>query len=332
MAEVLIIAEAGVNHNGSIELAKKLCYKAKEAGADVVKFQTWVTDKIITHDVAQADYQIENTKNNQSQYDMLKALELSFDQFRIIKEYCDEIGIQFASTADETESLDFLVDLGVPFIKIGSGENGNIPFLRYVGGKQLPVILSTGMCSLAGVEASVRALQDGGAKDITLLQCTTNYPCSFDSVNLRAMDTMKSAFHLPIGYSDHTVGIEVALAAVARGAQVIEKHFTLDRSMDGPDHIASTEPDEFTKMVRAIRNVEACLGTGIKKPVLEESEISKVILKRIVAKSEIKPGQVFTENNLCIKRSSKGIPGYFWDYIIGTEAKRHYLEDEGIDL
>ena len=199
MAKVLIIAEAGVNHNGDIEIAKKLCLKAKEIGADVVKFQTWITERIITKEVQQADYQVENTNNNQSQFEMLKSLELSFEQFREIKKYCDEIGIIFASTADESDSLDFLIDLGIPFIKLGSGEIGNVPYLRYVGSKKMPIILSTGMSTLADVERSIQALREGGAKDITLLHCTTNYPCPYDTVNLMAMDTLADAFKLAVG-------------------------------------------------------------------------------------------------------------------------------------
>ena len=219
-----IIAEAGVNHNGDVQIAKQLCLAAKNAGADAVKFQTWITDNIITKNVKQADYQTENTGKDESQYDMLKKLELTFDQFREIKEYCEEIGIEFASTADDEESLDFLVDLGIPFIKVGSGDVGNISYLRYIGSKKRPVILSTGMSTLADVEVSLKALRDGGATDIKLLHCTTNYPCPFDSVNLKAMDTLHNAFGLEVGYSDHTVGIEVPVSAVARGAIIIEKH------------------------------------------------------------------------------------------------------------
>lgn len=330
MSRVLIIAEAGVNHNGDVELAKKLCLKAKEIGADVVKFQTWITEKIITMDVEQADYQVENTKSNQSQFDMLKSLELSFDQFREIKQYCDEIGILFASTADEPESLDFLVELGIPFIKLGSGEIGNIPYLRYVGSKKMPVILSTGMSTLADVENSIQALREGGTEDITLLHCTTNYPCPYDTVNLRAMDTLEASFKLPVGYSDHTKGIEVSIAAVARGARVIEKHFTLDMNMEGPDHLASTEPDEFKRMIDAIRNIEVCLGDGVKQPSVDEKKISEVVLKRIVAKNFICKGQIITDNDICVKRSSCGIPSNAWDLVVGTVAHKDFKIDEGI--
>lgn len=328
----LIIAEAGVNHNGDVKIAKKLCWAAKEAGADVVKFQTWITEKIITRNVDQAEYQRENTGKDESQFNMLKSLELSYDEFTEVKKYCDEIGITFASTADEEDSLDFLVDLGVPFIKIGSGDVGNIPYLRYIGQKKLPVILSTGMSTLADVEMSLKALQDGGASEITLLHCTTNYPCPYDAVNLKAMDTLKNAFGLPVGYSDHTEGIEVAVAAVARGAGIIEKHFTLDKNMEGPDHKASTEPAEFKAMVESIRHIESALGSGVKQPTTAEQEISKVVLKRIVAKRGIKAGQVICEDDLCVKRNDVGVPATAWDIIVGSVARKDYIVDEGIEI
>ena len=332
MAKVLIIAEAGVNHNGDIEIAKKLCLKAKEIGADVVKFQTWITERIITKEVQQADYQVENTNNDQSQFEMLKSLELSFEQFREIKKYCDEIGIIFASTADESESLDFLIDLGIPFIKLGSGEIGNIPYLRYVGSKKMPIILSTGMSTLADVERSIQALREGGAKDITLLHCTTNYPCPYDTVNSKAMDTLADAFKLPVGYSDHTQGIEVAIAAVARGARVIEKHFTLDKNMEGPDHKASSTPGEFKEYVKAIRDIEVAMGNGEKVPTKVEKEISKVVLKRIVARRPITKNQVITEDDICVKRNDVGLPCNKWDIIVGTQARKDYAVGEGIEL
>ena len=327
-----IIAEAGVNHNGDVKIAKQLCLAAKNAGADAVKFQTWITDNIITKNVKQADYQAENTGRNESQYEMLKKLELTFDQFREIKKYCDEIGIEFASTADDEESLDFLVDLGIPFIKVGSGDVGNISYLRYIGSKKRPVILSTGMSTLADVEVSLKALRDGGATDIKLLHCTTNYPCPFDSVNLKAMDTLHNAFGLKVGYSDHTVGIEVPVSAVARGAIIIEKHFTLDCNMEGPDHLASTEPEEFKKMVDSIRNIEKALGTGIKQPTVAERDISKVVLKRIVAKQTINEGDTITEKSICVKRNEKGLPASAWDIIVGTKARRTFDKDEGIEI
>lgn len=329
---VHIIAEAGVNHNGDVNLAKQLCFAAKQAGADAVKFQTWVTEKIITQNVKQADYQVANTGNDQSQFDMLKALELTYEETRTVKEYCDSIGIQFASTADERDSLEFLLELGIPYIKIGSGDIGNVSYLRYIGSKGMPVILSTGMSNLSDVELSLNALRAGGATDITLLHCTTNYPCPYENVNLKAMDTLKNAFQLPVGYSDHTVGIEIPVAAVARGAKVIEKHFTLDRKMDGPDHLASTEPDEFKRMVDAIRNVEMALGSGVKEPTAAEKEISKVVLKRIVAKQPIPKGKIIEETDITVKRNETGLPAHAWDYLVGTKARKDYMEDEGIEF
>lgn len=332
MSHTLIIAEAGVNHNGKLDLALQLCDAAKEVGSDVVKFQTWKTEKIITHSVAQAEYQTENTGKSESQFDMLKRLELSYDDFRKIKAHCDKIGIQFASTADEEESLDFLISLGIPFIKIGSGEITNIPYLRIMGSKKLPVIISSGMSTLAEVDVALAELRNAGATDIILLHCTTNYPCPMQDVNLKAMLTLKEAFKIPVGYSDHTEGIEVPVAAVAMGAKVIEKHFTLDRNMEGPDHLASTEPDEFKKMVESIRNIEKAMGNGEKVPTMSEIDISKVVFKRIVASKEIKAGEVLSEENICVKRNDKGVPARYWDLIIGTVAKKDYSIDEAVEI
>ena len=328
----LIIAEAGVNHNGRLDLALKLCDAAKEAGADVVKFQTWTTEKLITRSVAQADYQAKNTGKTESQFEMLKKLELSYDDFRKIKEHCDDIGIIFASTADEAESLDFLVDLGIPFIKVGSGDIGNISFLKYMGSKGLPVILSTGMSTLADVDISINALKEGGAKDITVLHCTTNYPCPYEDVNLKAMLTLRDAFHIPVGYSDHTIGRDVSVAAVALGATVIEKHFTLDCSMEGPDQAASTDPAGFVDLVKGIRIVEEALGTGIKEPTDAEAKISQVVTKRVVAKRTIKSGELFNDDNICIKRNDIGEKACDWERVIGKKAVCDYKEDEGIVL
>ena len=326
----LIIAEAGVNHNGELDLALKLCDAAKEAGADVVKFQTWKTEKIITQNVSQAEYQVTNTGIEETQYEMLKKLELSYDDFRKIKKHCDEIGILFSSTADEEESLDFLIELGIPFIKIGSGDIGNIPYLRYMGRKKMPIILSTGMSSLADVDISVNALREGGATDISILHCTTNYPCPYEDVNLRAMLTLQDAFHLPVGYSDHTMGKDVAISAVTLGASIIEKHFTLDCHMEGPDHAASTEPAEFAELVKSIRRVESFLGDGIKRATVAEKEISKVVTKRIVASKVIECGEIFSENNLCVKRNDVGMKASQWDLVINRVANKMYNVDEGI--
>ena len=332
MSHTLIIAEAGVNHNGKLDLALKLCDAAKESGADVVKFQTWKTEKIITRTVSQADYQTENTGKTESQFDMIKILELSYDDFRKIKAHCDKIGIQFASTADEEESLDVLISLGIPFIKIGSGEITNIPYLRIMGSKKLPIIISSGMSTLAEVDVALAELRNAGATDIILLHCTTNYPCPMQDVNLKAMLTLKEAFKIPVGYSDHTEGIEVPVAAVAMGAKVIEKHFTLDRNMEGPDHLASTEPAEFKKMVDSIRNIEKAFGTGEKLPTKSEIDISKVVLKRCVASKKIKTGEIFNENNLTVKRNDKGLPAKYWDLLIGKKATKEYDIDEAVEL
>lgn len=328
----LIIAEAGVNHNGDVSLAFKLCDAAKEAGADVVKFQTWKTEAIITKNVSQAEYQQENTGVVESQFDMLKKLELSQEEFKQIKEHCDRIGIQFASTADDADSLDFLVSLGIPFIKIGSGEIGNVSYLRYMGSKKMPVILSTGMSTLSDIDISLQALREGGAEDITLLHCTTSYPCLFENVNLNAMNTIRDAFKLPVGYSDHTLGNTVAIAAVAMGAKVIEKHFTLDKNMEGPDHKASSTPEEFKQMVTEIRNIEKAMGDGRKLPTKVEKNISKVVLKRIVAKKEIQKGSVISEADICVKRNDTGLPCNKWDILVGTKAKRDFRIDEGIEI
>lgn len=328
----LIIAEAGVNHNGSLDIAYKLCDAAKNAGADVVKFQTWDTDRLITKDVQMADYQECNTGEKESQYDMLKKLELSYEDFRKVKSYCDKIGIVFASTADEEQSLDFLVDVGIPFIKVGSGDIGNIPYLRYIGSKKMPVVLSTGMSSLSDIDISLLALREGGAEDIRLLHCTTNYPCPYDEVNLRAMLTLKNEYNLPVGYSDHTVGTEVLVSAVALGAEIIEKHFTLDRKMEGPDHIASTEPEEFKRMVKQIRNIESAMGDGVKQMTSSEKEIKKVVTKRIVASKTISQGDVFSEDNVCVKRSDEGEIAPMWDSIMGRRSTKKYNVDQGISI
>lgn len=328
----LIIAEAGVNHNGRLELAYQLCDAAKDAGADVVKFQTWKTENLITKNVAQAEYQRQNTGQSESQFDMLKKLELSYDDFQKLKEYCDRIGIVFASTADEEESLDFLISLDIPFIKVGSGDIGNVHFLRYIGSKKKPVILSTGMSTIEDVNLSIQALKESGASDISLLHCTTSYPCAYEDVNLKAMLTLRQAFHLPVGFSDHTIGNDAAVAAVALGAAVVEKHFTLDCGMPGPDHKASTEPEAFRQLVHSIRNVEACLGSGEKVPTVKEREIAKVVMKRVVARRIILKGSVFREEDLCIKRNDTGIPARFWDECIGKKAIKDISVDEGIIL
>lgn len=329
---VYVIAEAGVNHNGSLDLAIKLCNEAKNAGADAVKFQTWKTELVITKGTSKAEYQSRNIGGQGDQFEMLKKLELSYNDFIKIKEHCDRIGIQFLSTADENESLDFLLNLGIPIIKLGSGELTNIPFLHYVGSKGKPVILSTGMAYLGDVERALKILYAEGADDVTLLHCTTNYPCPMNEVNLRAMITLRDAFKCKVGYSDHTMGIEIPIAAVALGAEVIEKHFTLDRNMEGPDHEASINPVELKQMIVSIRNIESALGNGIKQPNESEIKISTVVTKRIVAQKNIQPGDVLDSYNICVKRANSGLPSYMWDLIIGRPATKEYRIDQPIVL
>lgn len=327
----LIIAEAGVNHNGSLELALKLCDAAKEAGADVIKFQTYRTEDLITRHVDKASYQKENTGAEESQYEMLKRLELPYEDFRTIKEYCDRIGIIFCSTAHEIESFRMLLTLGMPFAKVPSGDVGNVSFLRAVGKSGLPVILSTGMSDMEDIRISVDALKEGGAEDITLLHCTTSYPCRYEDVNLRAMLTIREEFGIPVGYSDHTPDCTVAIAAVAMGACVIEKHFTLDKNMEGPDHRASLDPSELKELVDCIRNTELALGDGIKQPSDLEREIVGVVKKRIVAKRPIRKGTVISESDICVKRNDSGIPAKDWDRVVGHAAGRDYDTDQGIE-
>lgn len=333
MSKVYIIAEAGVNHNGDKHLAFKLCDVAKEAGADAVKFQTWKTEKIVTKSATLAEYQENNISDKgASQYEMLKQLELSYDDFLEVKDYCDQIGIQFLSTPDTEEDMDFLLGLGIPVLKIGSGEVTNIPFLRAIGKRRQKVILSTGMSTLADVEKAYHTLMESGAKEVSLLHCTTNYPCPYHEVNLQAMQTLKAAFKCQVGYSDHTMGIEVPIAAVAMGAEIIEKHFTLDRNMEGPDHKASLDPEELKQMVISIRNIEQAMGDGIKRPNASEQKNAEVVLKRIIAKKPIKKGDALGEDNLALLRNSEGIPAKYWDLIAGKPAKRDYIEDEPIEL
>jgi len=330
---VYIIAEAGVNHNGDINLAFKLCDEAKKAGVDAVKFQTWKTENLVTKSAPLATYQENNiTSKGDSQFEMLKKLELSYNEFIELQKYCNKIGVRFLSTPDEDESLEFLSGLNLDFIKIGSGEVTNIPYLRKIGEKKQPVVLSTGMSNLADVERAYNTLITAGAVSVTLLHCTSNYPCPMDEVNLKAMQTLKDAFKCEVGYSDHTMGIEVPIAAVAMGATMIEKHFTLDKDMEGPDHKASLDPQELADMVTAIRNIEVALGDGIKKPNKSEVEISKVVLKSIVSSKDIIAGETFTEDNLTVKRTSHGIPATYWDMVVGKKAYKNYMPDEIISI
>ncbi len=322
---VYIIAEAGVNHNGRLDLALKLCDAAKEAGVDAVKFQTWKTENIVTASARQAAYQTENTGVEESQYDMLKKLELSYAHFEEILHYCKKIGIDFLSTPDEEESLEFLMNtLHLPLVKIGSGEVTNIPYLRIIASYHKPVILSTGMSTLAQVAVAYDTLINAGAPSVSLLHCTTNYPCPYDEVNLRAMQTLKDAFKCQVGYSDHTMGTEIPVAAVAMGAEIIEKHFTLDRNMEGPDHKASLEPQELKHMVQQIRHIETALGDGIKRPNKSEAENAKVVQKSILAKKPIMKGENLTEDKLTVKRTGEGISASLWDSVIGAPAVKDF--------
>lgn len=330
---VYIIAEAGVNHNGRLDLALKLCDVAKEAGVDAVKFQTWKTENIVTASARQAAYQTENTGVEESQYDMLKKLELSYAQFEEIQQYCKKIGIDFLSTPDEEESLEFLMKtLHLPLVKIGSGEVTNIPYLRTIASYHKPVILSTGMSTLAQVAAAYDTLLNAGAPSVSLLHCTTNYPCPYDEVNLRAIQTLKDAFKCQVGYSDHTMGTEVPVAAVAMGAEIIEKHFTLDRNMEGPDHKASLDPQELKLMVQQIRHIETALGDGIKRPNKSEAENAKVVQKSILAKRPIKKGELLKTDNLTVKRAGEGISSVHWDVVVGTQAQYDFDIDEPIRI
>ena len=331
--KTLIIAEAGVNHNGSLELAKNLIDKASEVGADVVKFQTFKAERLVTDNATKAAYQIEKTTAKESQLAMLKRLELSFEMHQDILAFCKKKKIRFASTGFDLKSIDLLVNLGSEFLKIPSGELTNLPYLRHVGAKNLPIILSTGMATLKEVAEALKILEGSGANrnQITVLHCNTEYPTPMEDVNLNAMLSMKEEFGVNVGYSDHTLGIEVAIAAVAMGATVIEKHFTLHREMEGPDHAASLEPNELKDMVTGIRNIEKALGEGIKKPSKSEEKNIPIARKSIVASKIIKEGEAFSEANLAVKRPGTGISPMRWDEIINQKAIKSYVIDQQID-
>jgi N,N'-diacetyllegionaminate synthase len=329
---VYIIAEAGVNHNGSLERAKKLVDIAVEAGADCVKFQTFVAASIVSKNAGMADYQKENTGVDESQYAMLKRLELKFEDFAVLKNYCEERKIAFLSTAFDFASIAFLASLPLSQWKIPSGEITNLPYLIRVAETRKPVILSTGMAEMAEIQDAVRVLRAHGTTELTLLHCTTEYPAPFAEVNLRAMETLKQTFGAAIGYSDHTTGIEVPIAAVALGATMIEKHFTSDRTLEGPDHKASLEPAELKEMVRCIRNIEKALGSSDKRPGPSEIKNKAVARKSILAKRAIKQGEVFTEENLDVKRPGTGISPMRWFEVLGKTAVRDFAEDEMIEL
>ncbi len=330
-ARTIIIAEAGVNHNGELDLAKKLVDQAFWAGADYVKFQTFKAESLVSKNAKMAEYQVKNLGTEESQYAMIKKLELSEDDHHILKAYCEKIGIKFLSTGFDLESLDFLNDvMNLDLFKIPSGELTNYPYLCRVASYKKPVVLSTGMASKLEIEWALDVLKKKGVplSQITVLHCTTEYPAPFDEINLRAMVQIQKDFDVAVGYSDHTVGIEVPISAVAMGAQIIEKHFTLDKNMVGPDHKASLEPHELKAMVSAIRNIEKALGKPIKEPTPSEIKNKEVARKSIVAKIKIKKGEVFSEINLTTKRPGSGISPMKWEELIGKIASRDYEMDE----
>jgi len=330
----VIIAEAGVNHNGDLDTARELVAAAVAAGADLVKFQSFITGRSISTNAAKADYQRRATDPDETQYEMVRKLELSRADHEALVEECRRQGIGFLSTAFDGGSFDMLVELGVDRVKIASGEITNLPFLRHVARLGLPMIMSTGMANLAEVEAGLDAVEAAGTdrSRVTLLQCTTEYPAPFADVNLRAMLTLKAAFGVEVGYSDHTSGIEIPIAAVALGASVIEKHFTLDRGQPGPDHAASLEPDELKAMVDAIRHVEAALGDGIKRPGRSELGNRSIARKSLVASRAIRAGEPFTTENIAAKRPGTGISPMCWDDVVGRPAPRDFAADELIAL
>lgn len=352
-----IIAEAGVNHNGSFEMAKGLIRVAKEAGADAVKFQTFRAENLVTKEAKQAQYQVENLGEATSQYQMLKKLELSFEEFKLLNDYCNEIGIEFLSTPFDYDSVDFLVDgLQMQTVKISSGELTNSPFLHYIATKQKKMIISTGMATIEEIHEALSFVAYGLAKPeanvsidnvhsfyktneakatlqkyVTVLHCTTEYPAPFETINLKAMNQLSEELGLSIGFSDHSQGIIIPIAATSMGATIIEKHFTLDRALPGPDHVASLEPAELTAMVEGIRQVDRALGSGFKQPTENEMKNRVAARKSIVASVNIKQGELLKKSNITIKRPGNGIsPSNYWS-ILGKKANRFYQKDEQID-
>lgn len=326
--KVFIIAEAGVNHNGRLDLAYQLIDVAKDAGADAVKFQTFKAENVVSKLADKAEYQKKTTGSDKSQLEMIKKLELSFEDFIKLKKYCDKKEIMFLSTPFDHQSIDFLYDL-VDIYKIPSGEIINYPYLKHIAAKNKPIIMSTGMANLGEVEEAINTIRVVNSEvKISLLHCTTNYPTPYEEVNLKAMQTLAAAFKLPVGYSDHTLGIEIPVAAVALGAKVIEKHFTLDRDLPGPDHKASLEPGELKEMVKAIRNIEMACGDGIKKPNKSEIEIMKVARRSLIATRDIRTGEIIKESDIAIKRPGTGILPKFKEIVIGMKLVNDIQQDE----
>ena len=334
--KTFIIAEAGVNHNGSIKIAKKLVKVAAQAGADAVKFQTFKAERVVSRYAPKAEYQKKTTPADESQLEMIKKLELDAAAHQALIDYCKTKKIRFFSSPFDRESIGLLNELGIDFFKIPSGEITNLAYLRKIGALKKEIILSTGMANLGEIEDALDVLMEAGTarEDITILHCNTEYPTPFEDVNLRAMLTIKAAFPgIQVGYSDHTPGIEAPIAAVAMGATVIEKHFTLDKNMEGPDHKASLEPHELKVMINSIRNIEKALGNGIKKPSLSEQKNIDIARKYIIAKTRINKGEMFTENNLSTKRTGRGgLSPMLWDTLIGRKASRDFKEDEEIKI
>ena len=330
--KVFVIAEAGVNHNGNIQLAKKLIDVAVESKADAVKFQTFISENCISKYAVKAAYQEKTTDANESQLEMIKKLELPFEAFKELKEYCEKRQIMFMSTAFDLDSVDFLNKIGLEIFKIPSGEITNYPLLKRIGQYKKRVIMSTGMCTMEEIEDAIDVLNSEGTTDISLLHCNTQYPTPMEDVNLRAMLTLKKQFGMPIGYSDHTNGIEIPIAAVAMGATIVEKHFTLDKNMTGPDHKASLEPFELKSMIECIRNIEKALGTDEKKVADSEKENIGIMRKSIVARKAIKKGDIFSEDNITVKRPGTGISSMRWNEVLGKVSNRDYDMDDMIQL
>jgi N,N'-diacetyllegionaminate synthase len=325
---IFIVAEIGVNHNGDVKLAKKLIDAAKNAGADAVKFQAFKTEKVVTKYAEKAKYQKETTGLAESQYDMMRRLELKEEELRELYDHANKSNIIFLSSAFDNESADLLGNLGVPAFKVASGDITNFPLLRHIAEKKKPIILSTGMSTLSEIEDALDFIREKGVEDIVLLHCTTSYPAKIEDANLRAIKTLSHKLKLPIGFSDHTLGITAPIAAAVLGAVLIEKHFTLDRTLPGPDHRASLEPNELKDMIIAIREVERALGNGIKKPTEDEKRIQKVVRRSVVAKVEIPKGIVITEDMLDLKRPAVGIEPKYLNRIIGKKAKKNIKPDE----
>lgn len=332
MKHVIIIAEAGVNHNGSFELAKKMVDAAKEAGVDYVKFQTFNPKKLVSKYAEKAEYQKETTGSDETQLQMLQKLTLTEDNFLSLRDYCKEVGVGFISTPFDLDNIAFLETFDMDFWKVPSGEVTNLPYLEAIARTKRKVVMSTGMCDMNEIQDAMEVLEKNGTTEITLLHCNTQYPTPYEHVNLSAMNSIKDAMHKEVGYSDHTQGIEVPIAAVAMGATVIEKHFTLDKNMEGPDHKASLDPTELKQMVRAIRNIEKAIGNGLKEPSSSELANKAVARKSIVASRDIEQGEVLSEENLTTKRPGTGISPMKWYEVIGKVASRDFSEDEMIEL